>query len=102
MEGYSTNLKFLKNLPCLGKRTNARRLVLKPFNGKCYRANSLYLKSLLLNSWSTNNSSSKSNKSCRQIYPVNRLKKKKKKKKKYIYIYIYKYPVKNVIEVKSD
>ena len=46
-----------------------------PFNGKCYRANSLYLKSLLLNSWSTNISSSKLNQSCRQIYPFNRHKK---------------------------
>ena len=36
---------------------------------KCYRANSLYQKLLLLNSWSTNNSSSKLNQSCRQIYP---------------------------------
>ena len=43
---------------------------------KCYRANSLYQKLLLLNSWSTNNSSSKLNQSCRQIYPFNRLKKK--------------------------
>lgn len=46
---------------------------------KCYRANSLYQKLLLLNSWSTNNSSSKLNQSCRQIHPFNRLKKKKKK-----------------------
>ena len=43
---------------------------------KCYRANSLYQTLLLLNSWSTNNSSSKLNQSCRQIYPFNRLKKK--------------------------
>ena len=54
-------------LPCLRQRTERRKCTtscLKPYNGNCYRANSLYMKSLLLNTWSTNNSTcSKSNQS---------------------------------------
>ena len=57
-------------LPCLRQRTERTKCTtscLKPFIGNCYRANSLYMKSLLLNTWSTNNSTcSKSNQSCRQ------------------------------------
>ena len=54
-------------LPCLRQRTERTKCTtsgLKPFIGNWYRANSLYMKSLLLNTWSTNNSTcSKSNQS---------------------------------------